>query len=846
MTSAAAKTSPASFKAVGFWGDAMNLNHCLAIAVRAKEITKAEADELRTRFAAYQRARAAESPVDADVMAQADLVADLHAKLAERRRHVFLTARAKQRVDANVETYRAPNGRRDVGEAAIAHVEHHGRAPDGFSSVLGRKRAIIGRAHAQFEDGLQEFQRTKLAGKTPNKARLDNVARELFGENTGDLSAQALASSWQQVAEWLRSRFNRAGGNIGRLENWGLPQIHRPLALVKAGRDAWRARIRPLLAPERMRDPTTGRPILEEDLDRILGDVYDTIVSDGWSTREPSLQRFGRGALSNQRAEHRFLIFKNAESWLAYQRDFGEGDPFAAMMAHINFMARDIAALEVLGPNPDAMIVYLKQVVTQDAMTGGGERAISRANRKIRTLDAMWKIERGATETPVSTGPAKFVAVARNWLTSSILGSAIFSALPTDPIYQVMARRFAGLPAARTLHDIARSFTREERFKAVRLGLILDSAMHTLSTQARYVGTLSGPAWSQWLVDRTLTVSGLTPFTQAGRHAFGLTFLGELGDQVGRSWDALDPAFQRTFRRYGLVEANWDRIRAAELYEPEPGARFASVENIAAIDEELAERVFEMVLQEVEYAVPSMTLRGRAAFIGTDQPGTFWGEMKRSAAMFKSFSITYAFLFGGRFWAEMARSKAAGAAYAATLLTTTTVGGMLALWLKDIAAGRDPRPLVDDDGNPANFVLSAFLQGGGFGILSDFLFADVNRYGGGFAATIAGPIVDRANNLWNLTAGNLVQLAAGEDTNFGRELVRFLGSNVPGNTLWLIRAAYQRVLIDTLEAAVDPEANRAFKREQRYWRDNYGVDLWWQPGHALPDRAPSFGGVLAR
>lgn len=819
----------------------LSIASCLARSVKAGEITKEEADDLLKRFDAFRRARASDSPADAEIAAKADLAADIRADALRRRRNALLAAKVRGEVDSDIGRYRTAKGRRNDGEAAIAKIEHYGQAPEGFSSVVGRKKAIIGRAHALLADLLSEFERTKLRGKTPNPARLDNIVRELKGESTGDAAAQGLAAAFRDVAEWLRVRFNRAGGNIGKLENWGLPQIHDARALVNVGKEAWVAHIRPLLAPEKMQNPLTGRPILEEDLGHILGEVYDTIVSDGWSTREPAMQRYGKGALANRRAEHRFLVFKDADAWLSYARDFGQPNAFAAMMAHINLMARDIAALEILGPNPDAMIEYMKQVVLKGAHETGTERAISRANRQVRTLDAMWKIERGATQAPVATKPATLLAVTRNWVSASVLGTAIASALPTDPIYQMMARRMAGLPAASTLGDIARSFTHEERFKAVRLGLVLDSAMHTLSDSARYVGTLSGPGWSQWLTDRVLTWSGLTPWTQAGRHAFGLEFLGAMAGEIGKGFDQLDPAFRRTFQRYGLGPAEWDRIRAAPLDEAEPGATFVNPGNIAATDEKLAERVLEMILQETEYAVPSGTLRGRAAFIGTDQPGTFWGEMKRSAAMLKSFSITYLMLFGGRLWSEWARSKAAGAAYAATLLATTTLGGAVSLWLKDVAAGRDPRPLVDENGNPLPFFGAAFLQGGGFGILSDFLFADINRYGGGFAATLGGPVVGRANDLWNLTVGNLVQLASGDDTNFGRELVRFVAGNVPGNTLWYLRAGYQRVIVDALEHAIDPEANSAFKRETNYWQNNYGVDLWWQPGHALPSRAPDLG-----
>lgn len=817
----------------------MNIAQCLATAVRAQEITQAEADDLNRLYQSFQRSRALESPVDADQLAKRDLTETLARTAARNRRNALLKAAAKLRVDENLGAYRSARGHSDPGEGAIALLEHYGTAP--YSSVVGRSKAIVGRAHAMMADMLAEFERTAVTGKTPNVARLDNIVRERFGESSGDPAAKALADVFGRTAEWLRAKFNRAGGDIGKLEKWGLPQHHSALALVNAGRQNWKWAIKPLLAPEKMIDQATGRAVLDEDLDGILDAVYDLIVTNGWAGREPSMSPSGRGATANRRADHRFLVFKDADSWLAYQRDFGEGNPFAAMMAHINGMARDIAALETLGPNPQGMIEYLKQSVIRDGEMNGSRRSRDRASRKVRTLDAMWKGYTGTTETPVSTLGANIVATGVNLLVASKLGSAIASSLPTDPIYQTIARKMAGIPAAGTLFNIAKSFTPAEKQKAIRQGLILDSAQHTFSTQARYAGTLTGPAWSRWLADRTLTWSGLTSYTQAGRHSFGMSVTGHIADQADRSFDNLDPAFGRLFQRYGMGNADWDKIRSVTPAEPVPGATFISPAEIAAVDENLAERVLEMILMETQYAVPSGTLRGRAAFVGTDQPGTFWGAIKRSAAMFKSFPTTFAYLYGSRFWYSYARSKAAGAAYAGALLTTTTLGGMLAIWLKDVVAGRDPRPIYDEEGSPLKFMGSAFLQGGGFGLFGDFLFADINRFGGGFGETLAGPLVGTATDLWNLTAGNIIQLAAGDDTNFSREMLRFIGQNTPVlSTLWYLRAGYQRVVIDQLEAATDPEAHRAFRREQNWYRNTYGNEMWWPPGQTSPDRGPQF------
>jgi hypothetical protein len=182
-----------------------------------------------------------------------------------------------------------------------------------------------------------------------------------------------------------------------------------------------------------------------------------------------------------------------------------------------------------------------------------------------------------------------------------------------------------------------------------------------------------------------------------------------------------------------------------------------------------------------------------------------------------------------------------GALYAGSLLLSTTLLGGMALQMKQVASGRDPQDMTD-----ASFWGAALLQGGGLGIYGDFLFSNVNRYGGGFASTFGGALMGRANDLWNLTAGNVLQLASGEKTHFGRELNRFLRSNTPGSTIWYLRAAWERVLMDQLQFVMDPEANKAFKQRQKFYMREFGQKFWWEPGRMMPGRAPDPGAAIGR
>lgn len=810
--------------------------------------------------------------------AKAEMVARLLRQAEQQKRQALISEQKRKEIETFVLDFRDSRGQQDPAAAMVALVEHHGQAhvPAGFSSVMGRYWAILGLAQGQMEELLHEFRRTWVTGgKTgEQKARLENLVREAFGEKTGDGLAARLAAAWSETSNQLRERFNAAGGAIGELKNWGLPQMHDRLALLNAGQAEWTTFITSRLDPARMTHPLTGKPMTTADLASSLDWIWKNVTSDGWHEKEATAQRRGLGAISNQRGESRFLVFKDAAAWLEYQAEFGGGsDPFATMMHHIKGMAEDIAAMEVLGPNPRAMLTYLQNFVTRQAALRaarlpaifpektelfgasyehGGSWLTSKnpedyAREMVKLADNMWDIFRGHSGAAVNQRIADTFGTVRNLNVASKLGGAALSAV-TDLGFQHMARQFAGLPQLGIYGDVLKAFATGPKRDAVRAGLILDTAVHVLHDEARWAGSMQGPVWSSYLADRTIAWSGLQAWTQAGKHGFGLAFMAELASRTGQSFGELHPALQRTFRRYGLTAAEWDAIRlegggsraprSVDLLTP---TEVHTAMKAAGRDaERLAERYLEMILQETEYAVPTGTLRAKAASYGGLRKGVLIDEVWRSGLQFKMFGLSVALLQGQRIAAEITQNGfARGAAYAAALLATTTLYGALAIQLKEISKGRDPRPMTGD--KAASFWGGAMLQGGGAGIYGDFLASETNRTGGGLARTIAGPTADVIAGLMSLSSKQAAEALRGEKTNFGRELTRFVGQNTPGGSVWYARAAYERLALDALQRQVDPEASQAFEHRRRQQLKDYGNEYWWEPGASSPRRGPRLG-----
>ncbi len=812
----------------------MSLDKCIPGLVESGQLTKEQGDHALAVYGriARQHSRSMGAAA-AEALASEETIAAIARKAAQDKRQKLLQIDAQKRALVSMAGFDNGSGKAP-GAAAMALLDADRRAP--YSNVEARRRAIVGRAHATISDVLEQFKRSS-TGARRNVEDLNDVVRELFGTPTGNSPAAELAAAWSQAAEDLRRRFNAAGGAIGKLEKWGLPQSHDSLRVRKAGYQAWRARILPLLDRERMIDEATGLPFDDASLDVALKNVFDTIRTEGWIKRNPA-GRLGKGKLANQGQEHRFLHFKDAEGWLEYNDAFGSGDAFEAMMGHIEGMSRDIAHMEILGPNPEATMHWLQDGLQKAAALEGEDGLIDSARWASFRLRQLYDVTSGAHSVPVHGRVARALGTVRSLLTSALLGSAALSAI-TDVGFQAVTRGFNGLPVTGALTGYLKQLKGANRRNAVRQGLIAEEASKIMAAQNRFGEGAQLHRWAGWLTDNVLRWSGLSPWTQGGRWAFGQEFLGVLADHFDHGFEALDPTISKTLSRYGIDADSWDRLRATKLHEEE-GTTFLRPQDIE--DERLGDRVLEMVLTETDYAVPTATARARS-FTSVAPAGTFWGEVQRNALLFKNFGISMLMTHGMR---AVSEGPWNGAKYAAAAVITTTLLGALALQTKEVAKGKDPRPMDNPD-----FWGASMLQGGGFGIFGDFLTSAEGRSGSSLAETAAGPVYGLGSDIVDVTLGNAFREwhhltgrnADGtrpKGPNPGRQLSRSVGRYFPGSSLWYGRLAFQRIIQDTLQEWTDPDYRDAFRRMERKAQET-DQSYWWRPGRALPDRAPEMG-----
>jgi len=809
---------------------------CLQRAMDAGDLDKAHGraaqghfDQLVARYETIMPRAQAEASAAADLK-------EATRKAARSRFHAVVNQlQAMRRLRAVID---------DAPDPALALrnlIEHREDSGSTAESVRSIREALEAQIRYDLRSVLDRHQ-INTFGNVTEKAGFENIVRELHGEQTGDASAAQLAEAVRIAQRRQRQYFNALGGDIGELADYGVPHSHSAEALMQATFPVWAEKIRPLLAWDKITDHATGHPFAASAaelpppaaVNAFLRDVYDSITTRGWDDRTPSLRGGGK-ALYNTRADHRILHFRDGSAWLDYNRSFGTADPFSAMLNGLNGVARDVALMRVLGPNPRASLDFAIQLAEKRAAEAGDAAMAAAVQKEGGRARVDLGITTGASNIPESVFWARLGRTVRSYNISTSLGGAILSA-STDFVTSSAAAKMIGMNPrnvlSRTVDLMANRMSRDE---AARMGFVAESLADAMAGTARFQGPMMGASSiADRLSNFVLRAQGLTFLTDCHRLAFQGEMAAELASLAARGFDELTPEMRTLFQRRGITASDWDHLR-------EPSGRFRSDDGTADYisplhwlehqttmsrpeAEGLALRLQGVFQEQVEMAVPTASISAAGRLTQGAPAGSFVGELTRSGLQFKSYGLS---VFFGQYRRAMMQGSIGGiAGYALTMLTGLTLMGALTIQLKEIAKGNSPRPMTD-----LKFWEAAVLQGGGFGIFGDFFAAEKNRIGGGIGETLAGPSVGLVTDVGRLAKG--------------RDVANFVRYHTPvGSSLWYAKLAFSRLAVDPLQRVLDPDAQKSFDTYTRRQMKEFGTRSWWRRGELLPSGMPDLSNAM--
>lgn len=717
----------------------------------------------------------------------------------------------------------------------------------GIQSIDSKARAIASVYRGDLVDfytnikgGLGVFADAELVQK---------IVRERFNDNTGDPLAKKISDKMGEVFEGMRERFNRAGGDIEKLDDWGLPQTHSLEKIVLAGKQAWVQKAEGLIDTSKYVHED-GTYYSQQEIRELLEYSFDTLSSNGANKTEIGRQSFGGNSkVTSRHSESRVLHFKDAESWMEYQAEFG-GMPFVDLVeAHINGLSKDIAMVENLGSSPkNAMRILMDAAEQKDWQKGIDANDTGKSRKRAQTMFD----EFSGQNTPQSEVLANLGLAYRSMNVASMLGGTTISSV-TDQAMIAKTAQVHGIAYHKTFGELISQLNpknKEDRQLAHSLGLATEEMLGSIARWSDD-GLTSVHGKSQKLArvssgiaSQVMRVSGLNALTAASKVGFTKMLMHKYGTLTrSKAWADLDAMDRELIEKTGLNERAWEVMRLADPVVDRKGNQLMSARSIYEIPDsdltrfgdpqkvrdEVATQFQAHLLDEQGMAVVEAGLRERTWMSAGQRKGTGMGELVKSMLQFKSFPAAFLMRHGSR---AMAQDGVKGkAAYGISLFAMTTLLGALAVQLKELANGNDPSTMWDSDDpqKTANFWIRSAIQGGGLSILGDILVAGTDTSGRSASDFMVGPLGSDVKAVLGLTVGNLTQYYDDKDTNASNEAFRLLKNKIPAQNLWYTKAATNRMVFDEMQDMIAPgyreKLSRKAERQHdrtRFWGDDVG------------------------
>ncbi|MCW0016266.1 hypothetical protein [Rhizobium sp. BT-226] len=808
----------------------MSIQNCLARLVQANRISQKAADDALALHEGIQgRLYPSMGPASADAAGALEAARVMMQAAQERKLMAAKQAIRQSEIANRMELH--PKGKSTGLMSALVR--------DNWEGGAATKDAINVESHAEsvtkkllgIMNGTMDKYRSTMAGLRQDTESIWNVVDEIYGVDSGDADAKAAAQAFSATAKYAVDRVKREGKPLSVLEDWRLPQSWDAKQVKNIGE---RTFINDLMTEYeggnlKVMDKAGHGEAPKAAVPGIIANAFNDItIGKG--------QGSGAGGFSNQL---RVFRFENPDTYKRLMQKYGVGSGglFNTMMGHVQAMAKEIAFVEVLGPNYEGTFKKLIQAARDDfAQKGNVGKLVdwTTMNNPVsvqRTYDAL-SGRLGAAQSDLIAGIGGGM---RNLQTAARLGSATISALPGDSMTAILASNYNNVPAAAVLSRLVTDLTTNRQGAeelARQLNLTAATVLDTAIGTKRFDDEVIGQGVTGRLADGLMRVTGINTWTEGLKRAFSMEFMGMIARQTENKFEDLDPVFRGFLDRYGFNAGDWDKLRVSPHIEAE-GARFFDVNGVE--DQRLADRLMSAIIDERHFAVvePDARIRGKMA-LGM-QRGTILGEAVRSATQFKSFPMTFMMTHLMR---GLTQGSMSNRAYRTTqLLITMTIAGAVTSQMQSIIAGRDPQNMADP-----KFWMQSFIRGGGGGMLADFVYSSTTRGKEGITQYLAGP----APGALIAGAGDLAQTIAGNGELKGKTLADHIKAWTPGSSLWYTKAATDRLIFDNIQAMIDPNYRQSFNRYERRMKKEFGQTFWWAPGDGLPQRAPDLGKALLR
>lgn len=695
-------------------------------------------------------------------------------------------------------------------------------------------------------------------GMSVNKTMTDDIIRVMFGGKSDNPEIMAMAKEVSETLEEMRLAFNRNGGNIKKLDNYGFMTSHDQKKVALTDQSEW---VKDVLEgiDRNHYIKEDGSLMNDAELKNVLSDVYQTIATNGANKELKALNQQqksdaitpigGKGKMANRHQEARALHFKDGDAWLRYQEKYGtynETGFHEILKNHVQRMSTEVAMMQNFGSNPrlsfetilNEALIRAKADPQNGQKHGSLDKQAHRAKSMYNTLDANTR----AIDSTLGNVMGGFRAL----MVSSKLGSTTITTFG-DHASMKRIGNMLGLSYTKSIApEYMKQLTQGKyRDEALRFGLGISEMAGSMSRfgDADVVSsaTASGRfnARMQALASATMKISGLNAVTAGAKRAFNLVHMNKLAEMTRKtSWNDLGEADLKILKGNGINESDWQLWQKLEPSKRDDGTPVLTqndffnvpddvIKQFLPPDKQTSDRAIQdfrykaamkyqtHIFNEESVAIIEAGVRERS-IINLGEAGTIQGELGRTLFQFKGFPLAYMFRMGHRAFAQ--NDIKSRATFLASLLAYQTLAGALIVQMQNVANGKNPEPVFTPD-----FFGKSLLKGGGLSFLGDIMSALSDPTGRSASDFISGPLLGQSMKLGMLLTGMGNNIIEGKESTRMMEIANTLKGNIPLQNLWYSKLIVDRMLYSKLQNMIDPDYLP--KTQQRL--ENLGNSYWW-------------------
>ena len=684
------------------------------------------------------------------------------------------------------------------------------------------------------------------------------LVKEIFGKPSGDAEIAGLAKSVHDTLEQLRLHYNRYGGDIKKLANYGIPQSHSHYKVIQAGQEAWVKYTLPMVDRSKYRKEDGSR-MNEAEVTEVLKAVYNTIASEGHNKASVQAHLVQSETdlpvgmnMQGLHQHHREVHFKDADSWVKYQEDFGEVNFHDLLSNHIRRMSTEIGLMQTFGSNPEKLVKQLGHDLLNQMMQ---DPKYVKEHRKIQKQAALINKhydELAGQALPIDSNLAQVGGMLRSWTVATKMGSAFITAF-SDQATMKLASEMHGMTYSKVFGKHLKQFAnKEDRDFAISIGLGVremtnalvrfgDDDLASASTKLAKANTNT-----RKIANAVIRSSGLNHVTASAKRAFGSSLMHHVSNlNSTKAWDQLGPKDKKMLEGGGIKKEDWTLLQQIQRTEAPTGEKLVTNKDIFnasddlfldtfqfdktgytaqeladqafRLKEQLANKYMNYIYTETNAAVLEVGAR-ETTFMGLGRErGTVTNELSRFFWQFKQFPLAMIM----RQWT---RGMAQGTpqekfVYFAKLFAYTTVMGGLVAQIQNLTQGKDL-----DDPTTLDFYMKSIVKGGSASFLADAISATSDPTERSVKDFIIPAAFKDVMSVGTMVSGAGKQFLDERDSSYGAEAINIAKNNIPFQNVWYTRLVFDRLVIAELQDLFD-EGYR--ERKQRRQESNYGISYWW-------------------